>query len=511
MSLTPFMSSRLTTAVSGVAGTVMLALLLVGCSPTDDPDVGVDHTAIDTLFAEFDQPGSPGCALAVARRGEIVYSRGYGYANLDYDIPISAQTVFDVASVNKQFVAAILTMLALEGSLSLDDDVREWLPELPEYERPITLQQMIHHTSGLRDYLNLFPLAGRDDYFPISHDQILAMMSRQRALAFLPGDQYSYSNTAYMLLAQVVERATGKSLGEVAQERIFEPLGMEGSRMYDDREEIIPGRAIGYDRDDTGHLRVVHNYNFDVAGDGQLYSTMEDLLRWDDYLHGAAESPIYSMMMVEGRLDNGEPTGYAQGLRLDEYRGLRTVRHSGGSWGFRTQLIRFVEPGLSVAISCNADFAEPWLLAQRVADHYLADRLEPESEDEADDEDRQEAEASPEPPSLTPDELVEFVGIFHSPELDATYRLSLADGGLVVRIEQEQPLEVVPVTEDGFEFMFHPDGWSGPSTVRLEFRRAPSGAVIGFELSSGSERGLVFEKRLVSQLDIEGDRPAAGP
>jgi len=349
------------------AAVFTILALALSCTSQDDPHAGVetgkDNAVVDAVFASWDLPGSPGCALAVAQDGVLVYSRGYGYANLDYDIPITPQTVFDVASVTKQFNAASLSMLALEGKLSLDDNVRKWLPELPEYEWPITLRHMLYHTSGLRDYLNLFPLAGRDDYYPISHGQILAMMSRQRALIYPPGEQYRYSNTAYMLLAQVLERAGGKSLGEITRERIFEPLLMEGSLMYENREEIIPRRATGYDRNDDGRLRIVHNYNFDVAGDGQLYSTVEDLLRWDNYLHGAEKPAIYSMMLTEGTLNNGDPIGYAQGIRLDEYRGVRTVRHSGSSWGFRTELVRFVEPGLSIAVACNADSANPGNLA----------------------------------------------------------------------------------------------------------------------------------------------------
>ena len=480
------------------AAVATILALAVSCTRQDDLRTGVetgdDNAAVDAVFASWELPGSPGCALAVAKDGALVYSRGYGYANLDYDIPITPRTVFDVASVTKQFNAASLSLLALEGKLSLDDNVRKWLPELPKYEWPITLRQMLHHTSGLRDYLNLFPLAGRSDYFPISHGQILAMMSRQRALIDPPGEQYRYSNTAYMLLAQVLERAGGQSLGEITRERIFEPLGMDGSFMYEDLEEIIPRRATGYDRDADGRLRIVHNYNFDVAGDGQLYTTVEDLLRWDHYLHGAEKPAIYSMMLTEGHLNNGDPTGYAQGIRLKEYRGLRTVGHSGSSWGFRTELVRFVEPGLSIAISCNSDFAKPGELAQRVADHYLADPLGPESGDEPPSDGPQVADATSEPPVLTSDTLAEFVGAFFAPELDATYRFAVVDGGLVVRIEQEPPLEVAPVADDQFEFRFQPQGWSEPQPVRLEFDRNATGAVTGFGLSSGSERDIVFER-----------------
>ncbi len=472
-------------------------------------ETGTDNPAVDALFASWDSPGSPGCALAVAQNGALVYTRGYGYANLDYDIPIAPQTVFDVASVTKQFVAAVANMLALEGKLSLDDDVRKWLPELPEYEAPITLRHLIFHTGGLRDYLNLFPLAGAGDYYSVSREQLLAMMSRQRAAVFAPGERYQYSNTGYMLLAHALERAAGKSIGELARERIFEPLGMESSLMYENRERIIPRRATGYHRDDDGQLRIVHNYNFEIAGDGQLYTTVEDLLRWDDYLHGADKPPIYGAMLTEGTLNNGDGIEYAHGITPGEYRGLRTVGHGGHSWGFLTELRRYVEPGLSIAISCNAEYGDPGELARRVADHYLADQLGPvdSDEDEEDDSDEEDAEEPSAAPSLSSAELAAFAGSFFSAELDATYRFAVADDHLSMRIEQQPALEVQPVAEDEFRVEFESRGWAA-SPARLEFERNASGAVTGFSLSSGSERGLVFEKR--PGLDVRtlssGDR-----
>ena len=494
---------------------VTLLALAAACTNGGDArhaglETGSDNAAVDALFASQDTPGSPGCALAVAQNGTLVYTRGYGYANLDYDIPITPQTVFDVASVTKQFVAALANMLALGGKLSLDDDVRQWLPELPEYEAPITLRHLIFHTGGLRDYLNLFPLAGAGDYYAVSREQLLAMMSRQRAPAFPPGERYEYSNTGYMLLAHVLKRAGGKSLGELARERIFEPLGMESSLMYENREEIIPRRATGYHRDDDdGRLRIVHNYDFEIAGDGQLYTTVEDLLRWDDYLHGAETPAIHGSMLTEGTLNNGDPIDYAHGITPGEYRGLRTVGHSGHSWGFRTELRRFTASGLSIAIACNAEFAESGDLGRRVADHYLADQLGPESNDEEEesDDDQEDAEARSPPPSLSSVELAEFAGSFFSAELDATYRFAVKGGSLTVRIEQEPSLDVTPVTEDKFEVTFESRGWAA-SPARLEFKRNPSGAITGFSLSSGSERGLVFEKQ--PALDVRtlssGDR-----
>ena len=476
-----------------------ILLLAVACAGPGEPpapgiETGADNPAIDAIFASWDKPGSPGCALAVARDGEFVYTRGYGYANLDYDIPVTPQTVFDVASVTKQFVAAVANILALDGTVSLDDGVRQWLPELPEYASPVTLRHLIHHTGGLRDYLNLFPLAGSHDYYAVSREQLLAMMSRQRAPVFAPGERYEYSNTGYMLLAHALERAAGKSVGELARKRFFEPLGMGSSLMYENRERIIPRRATGYHRDNDGNLRVVHNYDFEIAGDGQLYTTVEDLLRWDDYLHGADKPAIHQSMLTEGTLNNGEPIGYAHGITPGEYRGLRTVGHSGHSWGFLTELRRYVEPGLSIAVSCNAEYGNPGELARRVADHYLGDQLGPvESDDEEEDDADEESEDLPAVPSLSSAQLAEFAGSFFSSELDATYRFTVADGGLVVRVEQQPALEVQPVAEDEFRVEFESRGWAA-SPARLEFQRDAAGAVTGFSLSSGSERGLMFGK-----------------
>ena len=482
----------------GFAILVTILTLAVGCTSEDDPyagvEAGADNAVVDALFAHWDVPGSPGCALAVAENGTLVYSRGYGYANLDYDIPITPQTVFDVASVTKQFNAASIIMLAEEGKLSLDDNVRKWLPELPEYEWPITLRHMLQHTSGLRDYLSLFPLAGRNDYFPISHPQILDMMSRQRALVSRPGDRYRYSNTAYMLLSQVLERVNGQTLGEITEERIFEPLGMKDSFMYENFEQVVPRRATGYIREEDGSVRIVHNYNFDVAGDGQLYSTMEDLLLWDNYLHGSEKPAIHPSMMVEGSLNNGDRIYYSQGLRRLEYRGLHTIGHGGSSWGFRTELIRFVEPGLSIAISCNMGDVDPQYLAKQVAEQYLADQLAPIADSDASDDDAQVANEDSAPPSLSSDQLAEFAGSFYALELDATYRFAVVNGSLVVRIEQEPPLEVVPVADDQFEISFQPQGWTGSDTISLEFDRNRAGAVTGFGLGLGAERGIVFER-----------------
>jgi hypothetical protein len=240
---------------------------------------------------------------------------------------------------------------------------------------------------------------------------------------------------------------------------------------------------------------MVHNYNFDVPGDGQMYTTVEDLLRWDDYLHGAERPAIHELMLTEGVLNDGNPIGYAQGIELGEYRGLRTLQHTGSSWGSRSVLMRFVDPGLAIAIACNDGNSDPRGLALKVADHYLSDRLGPESDGDESGADGQGPVAATGTLALPTPRLSGFTGAFFSPELDATYRFAVVGNGLVVQIEQEPPLAVLPVGVDRFEFSFHPQGWSEPRSVSLEFNRDESGLVSGFSLSSGAERGILFAKR----------------
>lgn len=479
--------------------TVLLALL-AACAPLrTDPEGDIvgdnDIPEIDALFERWDRPGSPGCAVGISQEGEVIYTRGYGYANLDYDVPITPQTVFDVASITKQVIGSSLSLLEERGVLSFQDDVRKWLPELPEYEKPITLYHMTYHISGLRDYLNLFPLAGRDDHFPISHPQILDMMSRQKALHFEPGSDYKYSNTAYMLLAQVVERASGQTITEFVQANFFDPIGMTGSLMYDNYELIIPQRAIGYVRDDDGRMRMLHNFNFDVVGDGQMYTTVDDMLKWDEYLH-VQRPTYYKVLMERGEQDDGTPINRAKGLFVKDLpSGEEVVWHTGSSWGFSSVIQRFRDAGLAIAIACNDDDAWPQLIAYRIVDRLLAEDLQPVIDELLrSDSAAQDEEPAVEYLALSAEQMQHYTGEYFSYELDATYRI-LDDDGLLVRIEQEYPTPLKAVSEDRLEFWFSPDGWDGSYAVQLDMQRDETGDISGFLLSFEDEVDIEFKKR----------------
>ena len=333
--------------------------------------------AIDPIFHAYDRKDSPGCALAVVERGKVVEARGYGMASLEHDRPIDADTVFDIGSAAKQFTAASVVLLSLDGKLALDDDVRRYVPELPASGIPFTIRQLLHHTSGLRDYTGLLPLAGARTPDLTTEREALEMLARQKGVEFPPGTRYQYCNSGFFLLSIVVERASGKTLRDFAKERIFGPLGMTSTRFVRDSREVIPRRATGYAR---ARKEPAGGPEFHVAmsdweqnGDGGLQTSARDLARWD---HNFEQPAVGGAKMIEeltrtGTLSDGKPIDYALGLRVDRDEGILRVRH-GGSWaGFKAEFLRYPERRLSVIVTCNVRDAVPSRLARAVAALYL--------------------------------------------------------------------------------------------------------------------------------------------
>ena len=339
---------------------------------------------VDAVFAEYQRADSPGCALGVFRRGAIDYARGYGMANLELGAAITPSTVFDIGSTSKQFSAFAILLLDQEGKLDVDDDVRKYVPELPHYGPTLTLRHLMQHTSGLRDYLELFWLGGVHSKDVTTAQDALDAIVRQKALNFEPGDEYLYSNSGFFLLSEIVKRVSGKTLAEFAREGIFEPLGMRHTRYLDDPQDIVPNRATGYVRTDEGELEIEMS-DFEQTGDGAVYTTVEDLFLWDrNFYHprvGTAE--MLALMQTPGTLQSGKPMTYGLGLQMRDYRGLRSVSH-GGSWaGYRAELLRFPDQELSVACLCNLGGTDPSDLARKVAEVYLEGEMTPAPTPEA--------------------------------------------------------------------------------------------------------------------------------
>jgi CubicO group peptidase (beta-lactamase class C family) len=355
--------------------TLVLRVLLSFAALAQD----VPNQKVDQIFSVYDKPGSPGCSLGVIRDGEFVYRKSYGLASLELAVPLSSQSVFYMASVSKQFTAASVVLAAERSYLSLDEDVRKYIPELPDYGHVITLRQMIHQTSGFRDFFTLLYLAGHDAADFNSPEEIFKIIVRQKGLNNIPGEEWIYSNTNYFLLGMVVKRTTKKSLSEFAAENMFQPLGMSHTLFYDDHTLVVPGRVAAYDSSRHDSFRVDWSTRFAIVGSGGLMSTVDDLLLWDRnfYANRLGKGTLVQELLTPGVLNDGNKISYAMGLDLGNYRGLSIVEHSGGTFGYRTELLRFPKQKFTVICLCNIANAVPENLAREVADLYLADKLRP--------------------------------------------------------------------------------------------------------------------------------------
>ncbi|XLP05870.1 serine hydrolase domain-containing protein [Alteromonas marina] len=358
---------------------VISFLLLIGlfaCQPSSKPEQPLNSPSqqtieFDRLFTQFDDINKPGASVAVLQDGEIIFSKGYGSANLEYDIPVTPETMFHVASVSKQFTVFAILLLAEEGKLNFDDDIRQYIPEVPDFGHTITLRHLASHTSGMRDQWNLLRMAGwrLDDVITTEH--VLKMVAKQKELNFKPGEEYLYSNTGFTLLAEVVARVSGKSFAQFTQERLFTPLSMSNSLFYDDHQKIVSNRAYSYERNGNGYKKSV--LNFSNVGATSLFTTAEDLLKWSaNFTEPTVGSPaIIEQMNTLASLNNGETFGGAYGQFISHYKGTEYIQHSGGDAGFRSYLARFPKQNLAIAILNNGADARPWELALQIADRFL--------------------------------------------------------------------------------------------------------------------------------------------
>jgi CubicO group peptidase (beta-lactamase class C family) len=334
---------------------------------------------VDEIFKDWSKPDAPGASVAVIRNGEIVFQKGYGSANLEYGIAVTADTVFHVASVSKQFTAMALVLLEQDGKLSLEDDIRRYLPELPDYGPSVTIRQLLQHTGGIRDQWQTLAIAGwrLDDV--ITQKQILRVLFRQKELNFAPGKEHLYSNGGYTLAAEIVARAAGKPFPQFCEERIFKPLAMTRTHFHDDHKRVVRDRAYSYSR--SGSAWEASPLNYANAGATSLFTTSPDLVRWLDNFREpkVGKRSGVDRLQEQAVLADGRKIEYALGVSVGKYRGLKTVSHGGGDAGYRTYVVWFPEHQLGVAVLGNAGNFNPAGLANQVAAGYLSDRMEPEA------------------------------------------------------------------------------------------------------------------------------------
>ena len=453
------------------------------------------EAAVDEVFEDLTAPGSPGCALGVYRDGQMTYSKGYGLANVEENVPITSKSVFDIGSTSKQFTAASILLLEKQGKLSINDDVRKYLPELPDYGSKITILHLLNHTSGLRDYLTLMDLAGIHTDSVTTDQDALALIVRQKALNFAPGSEWLYSNTGFFLLSMIVKRVSGKSLREFAAENIFNPLGMAHTQYRDNHTSLIPERALAYDPSEKEDGYTLNVSYFEQTGDGAVHTSVEDLLKWDENFYtGTIGGKIFLAELQDpGKLNSGKTLDYAKGLRVADYRGLHSVRH-GGSWGgYRAELLRFPDQHFSVACLCNLANANPSRRANEVADVYLGSLMKAKDlKKESNDARKKENQAT----SLTTEQLQAYTGDYWGEELGVTYRLGIMDGNLRLaavldragfpRTNNFSSNELRPAGADQFSI--------GGDRVTMKFKRTGSGAPSEFELDAGRTTGVIFSR-----------------
>ncbi len=417
-------------SVPRFAAAASLALCALAASPafaaTAPPaPLAPELTArIDALFTDWDRPDTPGCVLGVAKDGALVYQRGYGMASLDRRARNTPETVFPIGSISKQFTAMLVALLAEEGKLGLDDDIRKHLPEMPAYERPITVRHLVHHTSGLRDYQALRFLAG---FAPSDLElaRVLALVARQKGLQFPPGERFEYSNTNYVLLRVIAERAAGKPIRDLAAERLFAPLGMTRSELSEDFERVIPQRATPYTGDLATGFRGAHVPP--LAGSGGVWTTLADLLRWDENFYanrlGRARPELVAQAVTPVAVADGTPGTYGFGIFLDEHRGRPIQWHAGRGPGYVADVVRFPAEHLSVFCLCNGTI-DSRLLSRTVADLVLGEQPTP----------LRVAGPTPArtPLRLPPATLRALAGDYQNPATGTVWNVRAEESGLVV-------------------------------------------------------------------------------
>ena len=446
------------------------------------------------MFGDLTKTGSPGCALGVYRDGKILYAKGYGLANMEENVAITPQTVFDIGSTSKQFTASSILLLEKQGKLSVNDDIRKYLPELPDYQQKITILHMLNHTSGLRDYLALMELAGINIDSVTTDDDALALITRQKALNFAPGSEWLYSNTGFFLLSVIVKRVSGKTLREFAAENIFAPLDMTHTQYREDHTLLITNRALAYDEKEKKDGYTLNVSYFEQTGDGAVHTSVEDLQKWDENFYNplVGGKEFVGQLQDPGKLNNGKVLDYAKGLGIAEYRGLHAVSHGGAWGGYRAELLRFPGQHFSVACLCNVSNAQPSRRARQVADVYLASVMKPKEQKQSQREERKEKKEVP----MKREQLGAYTGDYWSEELGAVYRLGLKDGGiaiLAVLDGSKMPRfnnfrDVLRATgSDEFEV--------GKSSVTLHFQRDAQAPASSFTLDAGRTKGIVFRRQ----------------
>lgn len=476
----------------------IFCILLLKCSLCLSQSELAVEKKIDSLFAKYNSE-TPGVAVAVVENGKIIHEKGYGMANLEYDIPITPKTIFHVASVSKQFTTFAIYLLEKEDKISFDDNVKKYIPEIPDFGRTITIEHLCSHTSGLKDQWALLTLAGwrMDDV--ITTEQIFKLISEQEGLNFPPGTQFQYSNTGFTLLAEIVKRVSGMPFSKYVNEKIFQPLGMNNSQIYDDYEKIVKNRAYSYALENDIYKK--RKLSYSNVGPTSLFTTVEDLAKWTRNFENptVGDRELISRFNEASKLENGEPTilgvmdgettYHAKGQFFRNYKGLMLYNHTGGDAGFRAYLARFPEKEFSVILLSNESDFDRLGNGLTIAELYLKNELKPRKDQiqkKANDTKKLETFNS---------SLSDFKGKYFNAELTTTYEIEEKNNKLIMSHRRLSDIELTRIGENKFSGTI----WFN---VELEFKRNKNNQVVGFNISNFGAKDVKFN-RLSEPIDIQ--------
>ena len=461
--------------VADGAGRVEVTILQLEAR-SDDP-----RRLADQLMFAYARPGGPGGAVQVWRGGETVFSRAYGLANLEHAIPFRTTTPTNIGSTSKQFTGFAVLRAAERGHLDLDDDIREYLPELPDFGQVITIRHLLTHTSGLREFLNLYTLTGAATT-GLQREQVLTIARRQPALQNAPGTEFNYNNTAFVLAATIVERTSGQAFDAFVHDHIFEPLGMTSSRVRMEPRVVIPGRSDGYSPGASGWTAPGDLGG--AVGAGGIYTSVEDLQRWgQNLLDPKVGSPAsVEALLTEHLLVDGQGTGYGLGLFLDEQRGLQRRHHGGSDVSHRSMFVLYPDIDAGLTVQSNASTFNSRDVAFQLGAAFFGDAMGPEEPAVAD------AEAAP---RWAPGDLSAYVGRFFSDEIEVYFDIRLETPGgddaaprLVMHQLWRGDRPLTAATDE--------DTFTAGGGLTLQFERDRAGRVTEFYVDAGRTRDVRF-------------------
>ncbi len=439
---------------------------------------------VDDLFKQVNNQSTPGASIAIVKNGKIIYKKGYGLGNLEYKQPLTSSSIFHIASESKQFTAFCIVLLAKEGKLHLDDDIRKYLPYVPQFRNAITIRSLIHHTSGLRDQYQLLQLVGQRLEDVMEQTDILKLVERQKDLNFVPGSRHIYCNTGYTLLAEIIKKVSGKSLREYADEKIFKPLGMTHTHFHDDNREIVAGRTYSYDSFNEG-IYVNSSLNYATVGATGLFTNVEDEAKWlINYETGqvGGKATIDQMYQL-GQLNNGTKLEYAFGLVIDTFNGYRRIGHGGADAGYRTYTVHFPEEKLGIIVFSNFAQFDPRDIATKIANLFLP--VNSSGITNASTNGNYKADIRI---------YSTYVGMYYSDE--GILEVGLDNDKLLVRLGG-QPISLIPLSDSSFL-------WKGYAIITFEKDAAKSNAQ--FKLKSWQEEQDKIYTRFVKPILSEAAR-----